>query len=65
MMKTLLEELGIESKAFSFVDATDITNVTVAAADLANTLAEWLEIVNAGLKKAVALGGEICPSYFY
>ena len=40
-------------------------HVTVAAADLANTLAEWLEIVNAGLKKAVALGGDICPSYFY
>ena len=40
-------------------------HVTVAASDLADTLAEWLEIVNAGLKKAVALGGDVCPSYFY
>lgn len=40
-------------------------HVTVAAADLADALAEWLEIVNAGLKKAVALGGDVCPSYFY
>ena len=37
-MKTLLEELGIESKAFSFVDATDITNVTVAAAEYADVV---------------------------
>jgi putative ABC transport system substrate-binding protein len=37
-MKTLLEELGIESKAFSFVDATDITNITVAAAEYADVV---------------------------
>ena len=40
-------------------------HVSVSAGDLADTLAEWLEIVNAGLKKAVALGGDVCPSYFY
>lgn len=37
----------------------------VSASALADTLSEWLEIVNAGLQKAVALGKDICPSYFY
>lgn len=37
----------------------------LSAKDLAETLTNWLEIVNAGLKKAVKLSGDICPSYFY
>lgn len=40
-------------------------HVMIPASDLIDTLSEWLEIVNTGLSKAVSLGGEVCPSYFY
>ncbi len=40
-------------------------HTTIAATDLAETLTEWLEIVNAGLKKGVALAKDVCPAYFY
>lgn len=46
-------------------DGVSGARAVVTAADLADTLTEWLEIVNAGLKKGVALAGEVCPAYFY
>jgi len=39
--------------------------VIVSAADLADTLADWLTIVNAGLSKGVKMAGDVCPAYFY
>ena len=46
-------------------DGVSGARVLVTAEDLADTLEEWLEIVNAGLAKGVKMAGGVCPAYFY
>lgn len=54
-----------ESYRAKVYDGVSGMRVTVLAEDLADTLTEWLEIVNAGLAKGVKLAGDVCPAYFY
>ena len=54
-----------ESYRAKVYDGVSGMRVTVTAEDLADTLTEWLEIVNAGLAKGVKLAGDVCPAYFY
>jgi len=46
-------------------DGVSGARINVTAKDLADTLTEWLEIVNAGLAKGVKMAGDVCPAYFY
>ncbi len=54
-----------ESYRAKVYDGVSGMRVTVSAEDLADTMTEWLEIVNAGLAKGVKLAGDVCPAYFY
>ena len=54
-----------ESYRAKVYDGVTGERVTVSATDLADTLADWLVIVNAGLAKGVKMAGDVCPAYFY